>query len=131
MTARRLRSLNPDLIVEVMEKRVEESDLQPLLKGCHFVLDCFDRNADRLAVNSECIRLGVPAVHGFVKDFGGEVFTVLPRKSACLACALDENFPEAEVTPVIGVATGIVGVAMASAAILSLTGLGLCLQGSE
>jgi molybdopterin/thiamine biosynthesis adenylyltransferase len=129
--ARRLLSHNPELIVEVVEKRVEERDLQPLLNGCHIVLDCFDRNRDRLAVNRACLRQGIPAVHGFAQDFGGEIFSVLPGKSACLACALDEGFPETELTPVIGVATGIVGVAMASATILSLTGLGTLPAGTR
>lgn len=129
--ARFLLSLNPELNVEVVEKRVEERDIQSLLKGCHIVLDCFDRNRDRLAVNRECLRQGIPAVHGFAQDFGGEIFSVLPGKSACLACALDEGFPEAEMTPVIGVSTGIVGVAMASAAILNLTGLGTLRAGTR
>ncbi len=68
--------------------------------------------------------LGIPAAHGFAQDFSGEIFTVIPGKSACLACALDENFPELDITPVIGVTTGLVGTAMAAAAILNLTRLG-------
>jgi molybdopterin/thiamine biosynthesis adenylyltransferase len=36
----------------------------------------------------------------------------------------DEGFPETNITLVIGVATGMVGIAMASAAILNLTGTG-------
>ncbi|HSD58710.1 MAG TPA: HesA/MoeB/ThiF family protein [Methanotrichaceae archaeon] len=124
VAAERLLSLNPELKVGTVEKKIDERDLEPLLKGCNFVLDCFDRNADRLAVNRECVRLGIPAVHGFAQDFSGEVFTVLPGKSACLACALDEGFPEMEISPVIGVATGMIGTAMAAMAVLSLTGIG-------
>ncbi len=122
--AERLLSLNPELMVVAVEKKIDERDLEPLLKGCNFVLDCFDRNADRLAVNRECVRLGIPAAHGFAQDFSGEVFTVLPKKSACLACALDDSFPETETTPVVGVTTGMIGTAQAAAAILSLTGIG-------
>jgi molybdopterin/thiamine biosynthesis adenylyltransferase len=129
--AERLQSLNPDLRTDVVEKRVEERDLEPLLKGCDFVLDCFDKNADRLAVNRECVRLGVPVAHGFAQNFSGEVFTVLPGKSACLACALDESFPETKTTPVVGVTTGMIGTAMAAAAILSLTGIGDPLAGER
>jgi molybdopterin/thiamine biosynthesis adenylyltransferase len=129
--ARFLLSHNPELKMEVVEKRVEERDMQSLLKGYHIVLDCFDQNRDRLAVNKVCLRQGIPAIHGFAQDFGGEIFSVLPGKSACLACAMDEGFPEAEVTPVIGVTTGMVGVAMASAAILSLTGLGTLPAGTR
>ncbi len=126
-----LLSRNPELKVKAVEKRVEENDLEPLLKGCNFVLDCFDENKDRLAVNSECIRLGIPAAHGFAQNFSGEIFTVLPEKSACLACALDESFPETEMTPVMGVTTGMIGIAMAATAILSLTGISDPLAGER
>lgn len=121
---KRLLSLNPDLNAKIVAKDLTESDMLTLLKGCDFVLDCFDRNADRLAVNRVCMRLRIPAAHGFAQDFSGEIFTVIPGKSACLACALDENFPEPDITPVMGVTTGFVGTAMAAAAILNLTQLG-------
>ncbi len=127
----RLLSLNPELTVVAVENRIEERDMEHLLKGCNFVLDCFDKNADRLAVNRECVRLGIPAVHGFAQDFSGEVFTVLPGKSACLACAMDESFPETERTPVVGVTTGMIGTAMAATAILCLTGIGDPLAGKR
>jgi adenylyltransferase/sulfurtransferase len=121
---KRLLSLNPDLKAKIVAKDLIESDMLTLLKSCHFVLDCFDRNADRLAVNRVCMKLGIPAAHGFAQDFSGEIFTAIPGKSACLACALDENFPELDITPVIGVTTGLVGTAMAAATILNLTQLG-------
>ncbi len=83
----------------------------------------FDKNADRLAVNRTCMNLGIPAVHGFAQDFSGEIFMAIPGKSSCLACAMDESFPELEVTPVMGVTTGTMAVSMASFAILFLTGI--------
>lgn len=129
--AERLLSQNPDLKMSIVGKRIEGRDLEPILNGCNFVLDCFDVNADRLAVNRECVRQGIPAAHGFAQDFSGEVFTVLPKKSACLACALDEGFPETEMTPIVGVTTGMIGTAMAATAILSLTGIGDLLAGER
>lgn len=121
---KRLLSLNPSLKVKIVARDLTESDMPALLKDCRFVLDCFDRNADRLAVNRVCMSLGIPASHGFAQDFSGEVFTVIPGKSACLACALDESFPEPDITPVMGVTTGMVGTAMAATAILNLTQMG-------
>lgn len=49
--AKRLLSLDPDLKIKIVAKDLTESDMLTLLKGCQFVLDCFDCNADRLAVN--------------------------------------------------------------------------------
>ena len=123
LAAERLLGLNPDLKVEVVDTFVGERDLEPLLKDSQFVLDCFDKNADRLAVNRTCMNLGIPSIHGFAQDLSGEIFMVIPGKSSCLACAMDESFPELEVTPVIGVTTATVGVSMASFAILFLTGM--------
>jgi adenylyltransferase/sulfurtransferase len=123
LAAERLIGLNPDLEVEVVDTFVRESDLEPILKDSTCVLDCFDKNADRLAVNRTCMSLGIPAVHGFAQDFSGEIFMAIPERSSCLACAMDESFPELEVTPVMGVTTGMVAVSMASAAILFLTGM--------
>jgi molybdopterin/thiamine biosynthesis adenylyltransferase len=123
LAAERLLCLNPDLKVEVVDTFVRERDLEPLLKDSMFVLDCFDKNADRLAVNRTCMNLGIPAVHGFAQDFSGEIFMVIPGRGSCLACAMDESFPELEVTPVMGVTTGTVAVSMASAAILFLMGI--------
>lgn len=127
----RLRSFNPVIEVEAVSRNVQETDLEEMLKGCCFVLDGFDRNASRLMVNRACLRLGLPAVHGFAQDFSGEIFTVMPDKSACLACALDESFPEPDVFPIIGVTAGIVGLAMAAAAIKHLTGIGDLLAGQR
>jgi len=87
LAAERLLSLNPDLEVKVVDALVKERDLEPLLKGSQFVLDCFDKNADRLAVNRVCVALGIPVVHGFAQDFSGEIFLAIPGKSSCLACA--------------------------------------------
>jgi molybdopterin/thiamine biosynthesis adenylyltransferase len=122
--AARLKHLNRDLSAEVVDRHIDESEMENILAGCEFVLDGFDRNKDRLAVNRVCMRLGIPAVHGFAQDFSGEIFSAIPEKGSCLACAIDESFPESEVTPIIGVATGMIGICMASAAILYLTGIG-------
>ncbi len=124
VAAKRLQHLNPDLNLEVIDKQIEEMDMEEILAGCQFVLDGFDRNADRLAVNRTCMRRGIPAAHGFAQDFSGEVFIAIPGDGSCLACAMDESFPETEVTPIIGVAAGMVALSMACAAILSLTGIG-------
>lgn len=123
LAAERLFSLNPDLEVKVVDYVVKERDLEPLLKGSQFVLDCFDKNADRLAVNRVCVASGIPVVHGFAQDFSGEIFLVIPGKSSCLACAMDESFPEVDVTPIMGVTAGMVAISMASAAILFLAGI--------
>ncbi len=120
-----LQSLNDAIKIEAVDIDINKSNLSSIICDCHYVLDCLDTNYMRLMVNRTCIKLDLPASHAFAQDFSGELFSVLPGESACLACIMDESFPEPEETPVMGVATGLVGVAMAAVAIRSLTGVGV------
>jgi len=58
------------------------------------------------------------------KHLAATFFYCDSRRRSCMACAMDESFPETEVTPIIGVAAGMVAVSMACAALLSLAGMG-------
>jgi len=126
--AERIKSLDPDIDALEVAKLMETDYLKEVFVECTFVLDCFDRNASRLAVNRACLNIclnmNLPACHGFNQNFSCEVFTILSGKSACLACALGESFPEPEKFSVVGAATGLAGVAMAPTAIRHITGIG-------
>lgn len=129
LTAQRLLELNPYMKVDAVVQDIGEKEIGLLIEGCCFVLCCFDKNHSRFPVNSECVRRNIPAVYGFVQNFSGEIITVFPKQSACISCIMDENFPEPEETPVLGVASGIIGIAMASAAIRYITGVGDLMEG--
>lgn len=116
----RLKALNDAIKIESVDIDVSESNLSSIIGDCHYVLDCLDTNYMRLMVNRTCIKLNLPASHAFAQDFSGELFSVLPGESACLACIMDESFPEPEETPVMGVATGMVGLAMAAVLLFPL-----------
>jgi molybdopterin-synthase adenylyltransferase len=125
----RLRELDPGINIEAVVQSVGEKELPRLLEGCSFVLCCFDKNISRFPVNRECLKINVPATYGFVQDFSGELITVLPGQTACLSCIMDENFPEPDDTPIIGIASGIVGISMAAAVIRHLTAIGDLMAG--
>jgi molybdopterin/thiamine biosynthesis adenylyltransferase len=129
LAAERLRELDPGIEVKAMVQDVGKKELPELLDGCNFVLCCFDKNRSRFPVNQESIQMNLPATYGFAQDFSGELITVLPGQTACLSCIMDDNFPEPEETPIIGAASGIVGIAMAAAAIRYLTGIGELMAG--
>ncbi|MFZ5986142.1 MAG: HesA/MoeB/ThiF family protein [Bacillota bacterium] len=129
LASKRLLELNPCMEVEAVVKHIGEMELEPLVKGCSFVLCCFDKNESRFPVNRRCIEMNIPVSYGFVQNFSGELITVLPGQSACLSCIMDESFPEQPETPVIGVASGIIGIAMAAASIRHMTGIGDMMAG--
>ena len=113
----------------MINEKVGKKQLDHLVRGCSFVVDTFDRNDSRLDVNEVCVNQGIAASHGFVQDMSEEIITVLPGKTPCLHCVLDENFPELKETPVLGFAAGMVGIQMAAATIKYLTGFGILKTG--
>jgi adenylyltransferase/sulfurtransferase len=129
LAAERLRQLDPGLGIEVVVQDIGQKELPGLLDDCDFVLCCFDKNQSRFPVNCQCVQGNLPASYGFAQDFSGELITVLPGQTACLSCIMDDSFPEPEETPIIGSASGIVGIAMTAAAIRYLTGIGELMAG--
>ena len=119
----RIASLDPNIKVTARVEEINQDNIHDLICNADIVLDCLDRNDKRLLVNDTCVINGTPAIHSFAQDFSCQLLAVLPGKTACLRCVMDESYPESIDTPVIGVATGMIGVAIAAQAIVILTQL--------
>ena len=79
----------------------------------------------RFLLNEQCVRQGKPMVDCAMYELTGQVTTILPGRTACLACRV----PEPPATwrrqfPVIGAVSGAVGCLGAMEAIKLITGLG-------
>ena len=59
---------------------------EEIVTGMDVVVDGLDRIAPRYAVNSACVKLGVPYVFGAAVSMYGNVSTILPQETACLEC---------------------------------------------
>lgn len=119
----RLKEIQPYTSLAILGTDVGYEQAKELLKKADYVIDAFDTNQSRLMVNRVCLELSVPACHGFAAELGCEVIEVVPGKTACLACVIDEDFPEQDGCPVIGVTAGLAGIYMALMAIKRLTGM--------
>jgi molybdopterin/thiamine biosynthesis adenylyltransferase len=98
-----------------------------LLAGADVLLDGTDDFQTRFHANDEAVRRGIPLVHGAALGWTGQLLTVVPGRTACLRC-LFEGPPPPGALPTCaeaGVLTplcGLVGAAMARAALLVLSG---------
>jgi molybdopterin/thiamine biosynthesis adenylyltransferase len=84
----RLLDIYPACQVEIVEADVcDESSIEQIIRDCDQVHLCTDNEPSKHAVNSACVRLGVPMIFAGVFDggCGGEVGRVLPAQ-ACYAC---------------------------------------------
>jgi molybdopterin/thiamine biosynthesis adenylyltransferase len=68
------------------EERLDGANAKRLLGDRDVVIDATDDPATKLLLNHECIRAGVPLVHGGVVRTGGVAMAIVPGATACLAC---------------------------------------------
>ena len=127
--AARLTTLNPEIRVIPIRESLEAANALQMLRPYDLVVDGSDNFPTRYLVNDACVILGKPFVHGGVVHFGGQVLTVLPKRSACFRCVFPEPpepgaIPSCQEAGVLGTAAGILGSLMAHEALKVILNLG-------
>ena len=110
---------------EARVARLEPSTAKGLLHGADIILDGTDDLATRFFANDEALRRGIPLVHGAALGWDGLLLTVLPGRTACLRCLFEgppARAPTCAEAGVLAALCGLVGVAMARAALAVLRG---------
>ncbi len=130
-----LHALNPDVFVQAVVERLDETRLLELAEQVDLVLDCCDNFATRHAINRACVATGTPLVSGAAIRFSGQVsvYDLRDPGAPCYHCL----FPEADsveelrcaTTGVLGPLVGMVGSVQAAEAIKLLVGMGEALTG--
>jgi len=93
------------------------------------ILDGTDNFPAKFLVNDAAILSGKPLVHGGILRFEGQVFTILPRKSACYRCIFKQPpppgaVPSCQEAGVIGVLAGVIGTIQATEVLKLILGIG-------
>jgi molybdopterin-synthase adenylyltransferase len=123
--ARRLRELNPRLDIVAVPENVAEANVGRLVESADIVACCAPLFEERFLLNEQCVRQGKPIVDCAMYELTGQLTTILPGRTACLACRV----PEPPATwrrqfPVFGAVAGAVGCLGAMEAIKLITGTG-------
>lgn len=127
--ARHLHLLNPDVILESIDKRLTELELHEWVKQSDIVLDCSDNFGTRFAVNRACVAYKKPLVSGASIRFEGHVsvFAGDADDAPCYRCLYDESAETLEDCAgagILGPVVGVVGSLMAVEALKLLAGCG-------
>ena len=125
--AAKLGFLNPDVIVEPYQVRLDAANATGLIEGQDLVVDCSDSFATRYAVNAACCAAGVALVEGGVLGTSGLVMAIRPGETACYRCAFPEapaDGPSCAQAGVLGPAAGVIGSLQALEALRLLTRAG-------
>ena len=94
VASKKLQKLNPDCKIEALAISINDYTALDVVEGCDIVVDALDSVNARYALNKACVKFGIPFITGAAVGVSGQVFTILPGKSACYYCmfpSLDED----------------------------------------
>jgi adenylyltransferase/sulfurtransferase len=124
--ARRLRRLNPDVVIDPVADSLRSANAESLLAGMDLVIDGLDRPEPRYVLNRSAHRLGIPYIFGAAIESFGNTTTIIPGRSFCLECFMpglkDDELPKCGVVGVHPAVLGIVSALQVSEAVRCLTG---------
>ena len=126
VAAKKLQRLNPSVEIEALPISVNDYSALDVVEGCDVVIDALDSVNARYSLNKACIKNNIPFVTGAAVGISGQIFTVIPKESACYHCmfpALDEDsMPTCSIEGVHPSILSIVGGIEVSEAIKIITG---------
>jgi adenylyltransferase/sulfurtransferase len=132
--ADRLRALNPDVHLALVDHAMEGEELRETVASVDVVVDGSDNFRTRFAVNEACVRAGTPLVSGAAIRFEAQISVFDPRNpdSPCYRCLYGEDATadlSCAANGVMAPLLGIVGSIQAAEAMKLIMGIGRTLQG--
>ena len=120
-----IQEFNPEIKVELDKIRVNELNYFNIIQNYDIIIDCFDSYEAKYMLNEIVVRHKKVLIHGGVQGFRGQVTTIVPPKTGCLACVMQKPriFREeifASLSPVVNVVAAL----EAQEALKVITGVG-------
>ncbi len=128
--ARALERLNPNITVEPLVAKIDDTSIEALAGDADILVDCLDNFETRHVLNRFAVQKGLPLVHAGIEGLTGQVSFIHSPHTPCLFCLFSGSPPAGRVFPVAGVTPGIIGTVQAAETIKWLTGMGKTLSGS-
>ncbi len=73
-----LKEVNSAVETVTVDAFIGPENAEPILRGCHVVLDCLDNLQARFLLQKFCRSLGIPMIHGAIAQFYGQISTIFP-----------------------------------------------------
>lgn len=127
--ARRIRSINPEVSVETLDKMIDSITARTLIPGFDLVMECSDNPSTKYMISQTAMVFGVPAVIGGISETRGQIVSSVRGHAAYTDWFPEpgsgEGFTPCSAGGIFGPVPGIIGSAMAAEALKILTGLGI------
>ncbi len=130
-----LTKINPEVNVIALQQRVDDVNLQELVRQADAVVDASDNFKTRHQINNACVTYQKPLISGAAVRFEGQVsvFDLRKKGSPCYHCLYPTGGEEADMPcAIMGIfapLVGIIGSMQAAETLKILLGLGKTLNG--
>ncbi|MEZ5491088.1 MAG: molybdopterin-synthase adenylyltransferase MoeB [Gammaproteobacteria bacterium] len=129
-----LKSLNPDVCLTLLNRRLQGKELEQAVKNQTVVVDATDNFTTRFEINDACLKAGVPLVSGAAIRMEGQVTVFDSRQddSPCYQCLYgkgDDEDASCARNGVMAPVVGIIGTIQALETIKLIAGIGSSLTG--
>ncbi len=114
--ARRLREINDGCSVEPIMLRADRTNLDELAGDVDVIVDGTDNFATRFVINDYCVKNAKPWVFAGVVGAEAQVAAIIPGRTACLRCWLEDMPPPC--TDPTCTQAGVLGMAVSAVASL-------------
>lgn len=122
---KRLKELNPRLDVVAVPENVCSDNAARLVGMADLVVDCVPLFTERLLLNEQAVQQSKPLVECAMYELSVQITTIIPGRTACLACRVPAPPPDwKREFPVIGAVSGVAGCLGAVEAIKLICGIG-------
>lgn len=126
----RLRALNPTIDLIGVPENINAQNVERITSGADIFVDAAPLFEERLLLNRESVRRGIPMVECAMYEWSAYVTTFVPGETGCLACMCPDPPPEwRREFPVIGAVSGTAACLGAVEVIKCITGIGVGLKG--
>ncbi|NHJ49727.1 MAG: HesA/MoeB/ThiF family protein [Asgard group archaeon] len=96
-----LENLNPDVTIETLNLKVDDSNVSKIAKDIDFIMDASDSFSTRYSLNREALKQDIPYIFGAVGGVSGNCMTI-KKTYTCLECVFsgvdDDNLPSNTIT---------------------------------
>ena len=125
--AGKLKAINSQVAIEPHVADVTRTNLERLAEGCDVIVDGSDNFEVRFLLNDWSLASETPWVFGGCLGAEGQTMTIVPGKSACLACVVPEppppgSTPSCDTAGILGPIINIIASLEAAEAIKLLAG---------